>query len=396
MIKNSFTFAHDYGARNDPKIQDILFNCGEGGAGGFCWWVIVEMLYEQGGYLPRKYYQQIAYAAHCGIDTVRYVVEESGLFKFDDEKIWSEKVLWQLGEREKKSEAAKKSINARWTKYKEDKQNKEVIENQTDSSDCITNEIESNYETDTNVIRSYNGRNTKREDKINEDKLSEDKLSNNEDANASLSAEKNSADPEDAPEEQIFADFGSEASTDEEKQQVNFDSENSDEQQDNSVNPNEKVLTPKECQKVSDYWNREVDRTGANVAKVAAMSEPRQNKIRIRWKEFAKVGPANDVFREIVRQVCGSKFLQGDNNRGWKCTFDWIFENGKNWVKVYEGNYANQQQDGNSQAGRRQQMTQQDELNDLQMHPNKYYRESVDVEIDDEAKAVIESLNKRE
>ena len=183
--------------------------------------------------------------------------------------------------------------------------------------------------------------------------------------------------------QQIFTDFGSEASNDEEQQQVNLDSENSDEQQDNSANPNDKVLTPKECQKVSDYWNKEVERTGANVGKVIAMSEPRQNKIRIRWKEFAKVGAANDVFREIVRQVCGSKFLQGDNNRGWKCTFDWIFENGKNWVKVYEGNYANQQQDGNSPGARSSPgsaMTQRGGAAEAAMHPNKMWEDMKDID----------------
>ena len=36
-----------------------------------------------------------------------------------------------------------------------------------------------------------------------------------------------------------------------------------------------------------------------------------------------------------------SKFLKGDNKRGWKASFDWLFENDKNWVKVYEGNYDN-------------------------------------------------------
>jgi hypothetical protein len=34
-----------------------------------------------------------------------------------------------------------------------------------------------------------------------------------------------------------------------------------------------------------------------------------------------------------------SKFLCGDNKNGWKASFDWIFENSNNWVKVLEGNY---------------------------------------------------------
>ena len=34
-----------------------------------------------------------------------------------------------------------------------------------------------------------------------------------------------------------------------------------------------------------------------------------------------------------------SSFLKGNNNRKWKATFDWVFENSNNWVKVYEGQY---------------------------------------------------------
>ena len=36
-----------------------------------------------------------------------------------------------------------------------------------------------------------------------------------------------------------------------------------------------------------------------------------------------------------------SKFLKGESKRGWKASFDWVFENDKNWVKVWEGNYDN-------------------------------------------------------
>ena len=41
----------------------------------------------------------------------------------------------------------------------------------------------------------------------------------------------------------------------------------------------------------------------------------------------------------LFEKMMQSKFLRGDNKRGWKASFDWLFENDKNWVKVYEGNY---------------------------------------------------------
>ena len=43
----------------------------------------------------------------------------------------------------------------------------------------------------------------------------------------------------------------------------------------------------------------------------------------------------------IFETIAESDFLRGKNNTGWSATFDWIFENPKNWVKVLEGNYNN-------------------------------------------------------
>ena len=34
-------------------------------------------------------------------------------------------------------------------------------------------------------------------------------------------------------------------------------------------------------------------------------------------------------------------FLEGQNDRGWVATFDWIIANDNNAVKVLEGNYPN-------------------------------------------------------
>ena len=47
------------------------------------------------------------------------------------------------------------------------------------------------------------------------------------------------------------------------------------------------------------------------------------------------------ILREILVKIQESNFLKGDNKLGWRASFDWLFENGKNWVKVYEGNYRN-------------------------------------------------------
>ena len=51
-MKDTFYFQHDYNARNDPKLQDVLIDLGVEGIGVF--WCIIEQLYEQGGKLPLR------------------------------------------------------------------------------------------------------------------------------------------------------------------------------------------------------------------------------------------------------------------------------------------------------------------------------------------------------
>lgn len=48
---------------------------------------------------------------------------------------------------------------------------------------------------------------------------------------------------------------------------------------------------------------------------------------------------ARDTIQLLLEKMNKSSFLRGDNGQQWKATFDWLFENGKNWVKVLEGNY---------------------------------------------------------
>ena len=47
-----------------------------------------------------------------------------------------------------------------------------------------------------------------------------------------------------------------------------------------------------------------------------------------------------DEVVEVLDNVSESDFLKGDNDRQWKCNFDWIM-NPNNFVKILEGNYKN-------------------------------------------------------
>lgn len=72
--------------------------------------------------------------------------------------------------------------------------------------------------------------------------------------------------------------------------------------------------------------------------RIIKVSEARKSKIRIRLEEMK--GDL-ETLKTVFTKLEASKFCRGDNKNGWKASFDWIFENENNWVKVYEGNYDN-------------------------------------------------------
>lgn len=92
---------------------------------------------------------------------------------------------------------------------------------------------------------------------------------------------------------------------------------------------------PLPFKKIVEMWNA----TCTSYPKVFTFSEPRKNKIRIRIEEMGGIEKAMPILETIFRKMQESKFLQGESKSGWKASFDWVFENGKNWVKVWEGNY---------------------------------------------------------
>lgn len=87
-------------------------------------------------------------------------------------------------------------------------------------------------------------------------------------------------------------------------------------------------------------WN---DICGGKLPKVKALNDSRRQKIKCRLSESgAKTSEEMTAWaKDLFERIANSTFLCGDNNHQWNATFDWIFENEKNWVKVSEGNYEN-------------------------------------------------------
>ncbi len=80
-----------------------------------------------------------------------------------------------------------------------------------------------------------------------------------------------------------------------------------------------------------------------SLPQVKALNDDRRKKIRSRLLEMAPNAPQLwlDRCRDLFTRVQASPFLTGDNQKGWTASFDWLFSNGNNWVKVMEGNYDN-------------------------------------------------------
>ena len=162
-MKDSYYFQHDYNARNDPKLQDVLIELGVEGIGVF--WCIIEQLYEQGGKLPLRYCKSIAFALHVDFKCVERLVNDYGLFKNDGENMWSESVMNSLNRRSEVYDKRKLAALARW---------RQGIENQSQTqapASCrqvISNASEMQMQSNSNANAEHKGKEIKEKEIIKE------------------------------------------------------------------------------------------------------------------------------------------------------------------------------------------------------------------------------------
>lgn len=129
-MKETYFFSHDYNARQDPKMQEVLMDLGVAGLG--IYWCIIEQLYEQGGQMPLSAIKAIAFTLHVSIEDVRSLIENYGLFENDGENFWSQAVSRRLEGRRGISEKRAKAVAKRWeNKAKNGGNNTNVCENDT-------------------------------------------------------------------------------------------------------------------------------------------------------------------------------------------------------------------------------------------------------------------------
>ncbi|MEG0499518.1 MAG: DUF4373 domain-containing protein [Rikenellaceae bacterium] len=113
-MKETFFFSHDFNARNDPKLQNVLMDHGCEGLG--IYWCIIEQMYEQGGMLSLTSCKSIAFALHVSTEKVQSIVNDSELFQNDGILFWSESVKKRMTKREEVTEKRKQAADKRWGK----------------------------------------------------------------------------------------------------------------------------------------------------------------------------------------------------------------------------------------------------------------------------------------
>lgn len=85
-------------------------------------------------------------------------------------------------------------------------------------------------------------------------------------------------------------------------------------------------------------WND----TCISLPRVQKVSDSRRNKIKLRLDEFGQPEAWMPTIEALFEAIEASDFLCGrSSSASWKASFDWVFENSNNWVKIMEGNYIN-------------------------------------------------------
>lgn len=85
---------------------------------------------------------------------------------------------------------------------------------------------------------------------------------------------------------------------------------------------------------ITSFWN---ETTPDSIPKIIKLSKTRIEKLNIRLKEQ----PDIVTWKKAIRRISVSDFCKGENDRGWKASFDWLIQNEETILKILEGKYDN-------------------------------------------------------
>ena len=137
---------------------------------------------------------------------------------------------------------------------------------------------------------------------------------------------------------------------DEEPKQIKAEENIREEKRTEEKRKEKKIEIEYPYQDIMRLWN---EICGVVLPKLKALNDSRRSKIRVRLNE-AKCKTPDEMTqwaKELFTTCAGSRFLCGENNHQWTASFDWLFSNSTNWVKVMEGNYSNDRGANKSRTG---------------------------------------------
>ena len=113
LKKETFYFSHDYTARSDDKIKNLIYDFGYEGYG--IYWSLIEELYQNANALQTNY-KRIAFDMRVDEKTIKSIIENFDLFIVENEYFGSLSVQRRLDMRNEKSNKARESAQKRWSK----------------------------------------------------------------------------------------------------------------------------------------------------------------------------------------------------------------------------------------------------------------------------------------
>jgi hypothetical protein len=113
LKKETFYFSHDYTAKSDEKIKNLIYEFGYEGYG--IYWSLIEELYQNANALQTNY-KRIAFDMRVDENTIKSIIENFDLFVVENGFFGSLSVQRRLDMRNDKSSKARESAQKRWSK----------------------------------------------------------------------------------------------------------------------------------------------------------------------------------------------------------------------------------------------------------------------------------------
>lgn len=351
-------FRHDSRARRDKRLRLLRAKYGRNGVCIF-WDMIEELAEDEDHRLPYNY-DYLYLSLQCSSDedkeALRFIIEESGLISIDEnrDEIYSQRLIKHAGlvasktngtcnetynesitegnescnetnnggiteeQRRQRREAGRKSALKRWNKA-----NNEPTSNETPITKPNETCNESITEGNESCNETYNGESNENITKVTE--ITEHNGEGNETCNENIT--------------ERGGIIGG------------------------GKTPNNKIQNTKDSFVVSNsslrsefgswalnFWNENVD---ARIPKLKTLTQDRLDRLVKRCDEMGKrtLPDAQEHFSELIKRMNKSPFCRGEGSTSWKASFDWLFRNNYNQLKVLEGNYDPNSEEAYRQSG---------------------------------------------